>query len=160
MEDCNSIFSDGFVWLIGSSEVKHVHILIDSVAAQTSLLETDLNLSQQTHTGGLDLLQGVKLGVINVPFHGLYLKSDLMGVCTRNHSAKLTTTWRIVRHVIHQIVVPVIYGRAIMILAHDTFMTGDLCVNKTCKIILSDFISLSRETMLMNSASRVMFAIC
>ena len=42
------------------------------------LLESVLSLSERTSTDRSVLLQGVELGVIDVPLHRIYLKSDLI----------------------------------------------------------------------------------
>lgn len=55
-----------------------VKILRDAGAALTLLLESVLSLSEQTFTGRSVLIQGVELGVINVPLHRICLKSDLI----------------------------------------------------------------------------------
>ena len=78
MEDYKPFMSQGFVSLGDSSEIKPVQILRDTGAAQTLLLEGVLPLSEQTSTGGSVLLQGVELGVIDVPLHRISLKSDLV----------------------------------------------------------------------------------
>ncbi|KAK3087503.1 hypothetical protein FSP39_006727 [Pinctada imbricata] len=70
--------SQGFVSLSDSSEALPVQILRDTGAAQTLLLEGSLPLSEHTFTGRSVLLQGVELGVIDVPLHKIYLKSDLI----------------------------------------------------------------------------------
>ena len=79
MEDHYKPFlSQGFVSLSDSSEALPVQILRDTGAAQTLLLEGSLPLSEHTFTGRSVLLQGVELGVIDVPLHEIYLKSDLI----------------------------------------------------------------------------------
>ncbi|KAK3106890.1 hypothetical protein FSP39_002127 [Pinctada imbricata] len=70
--------SQGFVSLSDSSKALPVQILRDTGAAQTLLLEGSLPLSEHTFTGRSVLLQGVELGVIDVPLHKIYLKSDLI----------------------------------------------------------------------------------
>ena len=79
MEDHYKPFlSQGFVSLSDSSEALPVQILRDTGAAQTLLLEGSLPLSEHTFTDRSVLLQGVELGVIDVPLHKIYLKSDLI----------------------------------------------------------------------------------
>ena len=79
MEDHYKPFlSQGFVSLSDSSEALPVQILRDTGAVQTLLLEGLLPLSEHTFTGRSVLLQGVELGVIDVPLHKIYLKSDLI----------------------------------------------------------------------------------
>ena len=67
-----------FFSIDGSSEVKPLQILRDTGAAQSLLLESVLSLSERTSTDRSVLLQGVELGVIDVPLHRIYLKSDLI----------------------------------------------------------------------------------
>ena len=78
MEDYKPFLSQGFVSINGSSDVKPVQILRDTGAAQSLLLESVLPLSERTSTDKSVLLQGVELGVIDVPLHRIYLKSDLI----------------------------------------------------------------------------------
>ena len=78
MEDYKPFLSQGFVSIDGSSEVKPVQILRDTGAAQSLLLESVLSLSERTSTDRSVLLQGVELGVIDIPLHRIYLKSDLI----------------------------------------------------------------------------------
>lgn len=47
-------------------------------AAHTLLFENVLSLFEQSSAGGPVLLQGVELGVIDVPLHIIYMKSDLI----------------------------------------------------------------------------------
>ena len=78
MEDHYKLFlSMGFVSLSDSSEALPVQILKDTSAAQTLLLEGSLPLAEHTFTDRSVLLQGVELGVIEIPLHKIYLKSDL-----------------------------------------------------------------------------------
>lgn len=78
MKDYKPFLSQGFVSLDDSSKIPPVKILRDTGAAQTLLLEGVLPLSEQTFTGRTVLIQGVELGVINVPLHRICLKSDLI----------------------------------------------------------------------------------
>ena len=78
MEDYKPFLSQGFVSIDGSSDVKPVQILRDTGAAQSLLLQSVLPLSERTSTDESVLLQGVELGVIDVPLHRIYLKSDLI----------------------------------------------------------------------------------
>ena len=52
--------------------------LRDTVATQSILVEVILPLSKATATGSLVLIQGVELGIVSVPMHAIYLKSDLI----------------------------------------------------------------------------------
>jgi hypothetical protein len=77
MEDYKPFLSQGFVSINGSSDVKLVQILGDTSAAQSLLfLESVLPLSEHTSTDKSVLLQGVELGIIDVPLHRIYQKSD------------------------------------------------------------------------------------
>ena len=78
MEDYKPFLSQGFVSIDGSSEAKPVQILRDTSAAQSLLLESVLSFSERTSTDRSVLLQGVELGVIDIPLHRIYLKSDLI----------------------------------------------------------------------------------
>lgn len=70
--------SQGFVYSSNPDEAKPVQILRDTGASQTLLLERALKLSESTFTGDFVLLQGVELGVIKVPLHKIYIKSELV----------------------------------------------------------------------------------
>jgi hypothetical protein len=70
--------SQGFVSINASSDVRPVQILRDTVAAQSLLLESVLPLSERTSADKSVLLQCVELCVIDVPWHRIYLKSDLI----------------------------------------------------------------------------------
>lgn len=80
MKDYKPFLSQGFVSLDDSSKTHTVKILQlrDTGAAQTLSLEGVLPLSEQTFTGRTVLIQGVELGVINVPLHRICLKSYLI----------------------------------------------------------------------------------
>jgi hypothetical protein len=74
MEGYKPFLSQGFVSINGYSDVKPVQILRDTGAAQSLLLESVLPLSERTSTDKSVLLQGVELGVIDVPLHRIFLK--------------------------------------------------------------------------------------
>lgn len=78
MKDNKPFLFKGFVSLNDSSKTHSVKILRDNRAAQTLLLEGVLPLSEQTFTDKPVLIQGVELGVINVPLHIICLKPDLI----------------------------------------------------------------------------------
>ena len=65
----------------------------------------------------------------------LYLKDDVLVRKWRPPDAPLDQEWQVV----YQIVVPKIYRRDIMSLAHDTPMSGHLGINKTYLKILNHF---------------------
>ena len=78
MEDYKPFMSQGFVSLNDSGTDIPIKILRDTGASQTILLEGVLPLSERTFTDKSVLLQGVELGVIEVPLHKIHLKSDLV----------------------------------------------------------------------------------
>ena len=78
MEEYKPFMSQGFVCVGENSTPKPVCILRDTGASQSLLLEGVLPLSGETSTGNSVLLQGVELGLINVPLHNIHLKSDLV----------------------------------------------------------------------------------
>lgn len=83
MKDYKPFLSHGFVSLVldDFSETHPVKILRDTGAAQTLLLDSVLPFSEQTFTGRSVLLQGVELGVINVPLHLICFKSQVFLFC-------------------------------------------------------------------------------
>lgn len=83
MKDYKPFLSQGFVSLVldDFSETHPVKILRDTGAAQTLLLDSVLPFSEQTFTGRSVLLQGVELGVINVPLHLICFKSQVFLFC-------------------------------------------------------------------------------
>ena len=70
--------SEGRVSLTEDGETVTVKILRDTGATQTLLAGGILPLSEQTSTGTSMLIQGVELGVISVPLHRVYLRSELV----------------------------------------------------------------------------------
>lgn len=64
-----------------------------------------------------------------------YLKDGILMRKWRPPEAYPDEMW----HVIHQIVVPAVYRRDIMVIPHETLIAGHLGVNKTCHKILSHF---------------------
>ena len=77
-EGKNPFISEGYVSLMENSEAVPIGILTDTGATQSLLVEGILPLSKETATGTQVLIQGVKLGIISVPLHTIYLKSDLV----------------------------------------------------------------------------------
>ena len=55
-----------------------IWILRDTRATQSLLVEGILSLSGATATGTHVLIKGVELGIVSVPMHTIYLKSDLV----------------------------------------------------------------------------------
>ena len=55
-----------------------IRILRDTGATQSLLVEGILPLSGVTATRTHVLIQGVELGIVSVPMHTIYLKSDLV----------------------------------------------------------------------------------
>ena len=84
--DCDSVdkrykpfITEGFVSLDDdSTNTKRIHILRDTGATQSLLLEGVLPLSEDSSAGASVLIQGVELGYISVPLHVINLKSDLV----------------------------------------------------------------------------------
>ena len=69
--------SDGSVSLTAEEAAVSVNILCDTGATQSLLLQSVLPLTEQTFTGASVLVQGVELGVLKVPLHKVYLRSNL-----------------------------------------------------------------------------------
>ena len=76
---------------LGSGEESPVTILRDIGAFQSLILADILPFLTDSATGTSVLLQGVELGIINVPLHKMTLKCNLVSgpaiVGARNHSA-------------------------------------------------------------------------
>jgi len=71
--------SDGLVSLVGEeSEAEPVHVLRDTGASQSLLLEKVLPLSESTYTGSNVLVQDIGLGVISVPLCIVQLTNQLV----------------------------------------------------------------------------------
>jgi len=72
--------SDGSVALTAEEAAVPVKILRDTGATQSLLLQSVhvLPLTEQTSTGASMLVQGVELGILKVPLHKVYLRSNLV----------------------------------------------------------------------------------
>ena len=74
---------DGSVSLMADGTSVPVKILHDTGATQSLLLQGVLSLTEQSSTGASVFVQEVELGILNVPLHKVYLRSDLVsGVIT------------------------------------------------------------------------------
>ncbi len=75
---------DGAVALSSSdSEFKPVRILQDTGAVQSFILASTLPFSSYSSFGSDVLVQGIELGIVRVPLHTIYLRSNIvMGVET------------------------------------------------------------------------------
>ena len=75
--------SDGSVSLTADDVAVPVKILHDTGATQSLLLQGVLALTKQSYAGASILVQRVELGVLKVPLHKVYLRSNLVsGVVT------------------------------------------------------------------------------
>ena len=77
-EEKNPFISEGYVSLNEGVHAVPIWILRDTGATQSLLVEGILPLSEATATGTHVLIQGVELGIVSVPMHTIYLKSDLV----------------------------------------------------------------------------------
>ncbi len=70
---------DGIVSLTeASSEMKRIHILHDTGAAQSFILQGALPFSEQSSCGSSVLVQGIDLTVIKAPLHQVFLRSGIL----------------------------------------------------------------------------------
>ena len=77
--DYEPFISQGLVSLVGEeNHPQSIHVLRDTGASQSLLLEGVLPLSNSSYTGSNVLLQGVELGVVSVPLHVVNLKTNLV----------------------------------------------------------------------------------
>jgi len=70
--------SEGLVFLTENDATVPIRILRDTEATQSLLLQDVLPLTGQSSTGTSVLAQGVELGVLKVPLHKVYLRSNLV----------------------------------------------------------------------------------
>ena len=77
-EEKNPFISQGYVSISKGGHAVPIQILGDTGAAQSLLAEGILPLSEATATRTHALIQGVELGIVSVPMHTIYLKSDLV----------------------------------------------------------------------------------
>ena len=77
-EEKNPFISEGYISLNEGGQAVPIRILRDTGATQSLLVEGILPLSGATATGTHVLIQGVELGIVSVPMHMIYLKSDLV----------------------------------------------------------------------------------
>ena len=79
MEIYEPFLSDGFVSLNSDfAQSTPITILRDTGASQSLILADTLPFSEKTSSGTSVLIQGVECGFVNVPFHNIYLSSDLV----------------------------------------------------------------------------------
>lgn len=77
-DNYNPFVSDGLISLTADSEAISIKILRDTGETQSILEATILPLSEETSIEASMLVQGVELGVLNVPLHKVYLQSELI----------------------------------------------------------------------------------
>ena len=77
-EEKNSFISEGYVSISKGGHAVPIRILRDTGAVQSLLVEGILPLSEATATGTHVLIQGIKLGIVSVPMHTIYLNCDLV----------------------------------------------------------------------------------
>ena len=68
----------GYVSLSENGEKVPIEILRDTGATQSILVEGILPLAEGTATGNNVRIQGIKLGVVNVPLHTIFINSDIV----------------------------------------------------------------------------------
>ncbi|PIK45984.1 hypothetical protein BSL78_17136 [Apostichopus japonicus] len=117
-------------------------MLRDTGANLTLILSGMLPLSQETYTGQDELIKGVPGGQEAVTEEelpsvsvGFYLKHGVLMRKWRPRDVSSNDEWR----TIHQIVVPPVYRKGILSVAHDTPFAGHLGVTKTYNRILENF---------------------
>ena len=77
-EEKNPFISEGYVSLKKDGKAVPIHILRDTEATQSLLVEGILPFSKETVTRIQVLIQGVELGIVRVPLHSIHLQSDLI----------------------------------------------------------------------------------
>ena len=77
LDVCGPFVLHGTISLDGFVEERPVTILRDTGASQSLVLESVLPFSDKSETGLKVLLQGVKLGIISVPLHKIFLRCCL-----------------------------------------------------------------------------------
>ena len=70
--------SHGSVSLVGQLATIPIKMLRDTGATQTLILDSVLSFSSESFTGSSILLQGIKLGTVQVPLHNLELSSEIV----------------------------------------------------------------------------------
>ena len=68
----------GYVSLSENGEKVPIEILRDTGATQSILVEGILPLAEGTATGNNVRIQGIELGVVNVPLHTIFINSDIV----------------------------------------------------------------------------------
>ena len=79
MENYKPFISEGVVSLVGDeNSSQKVKILRDTGATQSLMLDSVLPLTENSFTGANVLISGVEMGVLEVPFHEVNIKSSLI----------------------------------------------------------------------------------
>ena len=79
MENYKPFISSGVVSLVGDeSSSQKVKILRDTGATQSLMLDSVLPLTENGFTGANVLILGAEMGVLEVPLHGVNIKSSLI----------------------------------------------------------------------------------
>lgn len=69
---------DGVVSFVDKNETKSIRILRDTGAAQSFILDSVLPFSKDSSCNSTVLVQGIELGILEVPLHYVNIKSDLV----------------------------------------------------------------------------------
>ena len=77
-EQFTSFILQGYVSLSENGEKVPIEILRDTGATQSILVEGILPLAEGTATGNNVRIQGIELGVVNVPLHTIFINSDIV----------------------------------------------------------------------------------
>ena len=79
MENYKPFISEGVVSLVGDeNSSQKVKILRDTGATQSLMLDSVLPLTENSFTGANVLISGAEMGVLEVPFHEVNIKSSLI----------------------------------------------------------------------------------
>ena len=79
MENYKPFISEGVVSLVGDeSSSQKVKILSDTGATQSLMLDSVLPFTENSFTGANVLISGIEMGVLEVPFHEVNIKSSLI----------------------------------------------------------------------------------
>ena len=85
-EEYGPFISRGSVSLVDTPSEKPVTILRDTGASQSLILDSVLHFCSQSDTGMTVLLQGVELGIFNVPLHKVCLSFSEWSSCFRSET--------------------------------------------------------------------------
>ena len=79
MENYKPFISEGLMSLLGGeSSSQKVKILRDTGATQSIMLDSVLPLTENSFTGANVLISGVEMGVLEVTFHEVIIKSSFI----------------------------------------------------------------------------------